>query len=108
MGDTAKLLELTSGGRSYYVDKLKKGEIVGVAVGGAEEACFDFDYNTEWGSRTGFAKVALAAGVPIIPIFTENIREAYCSMRTGEDTWRFLYEKTKLPLGPVYGGFPVK
>ena len=60
--DTAKLLELTSGGRSYYVDKLKKGEIVGVAVGGAEEACFDFDYNTEWGSRTGFANVALEAG----------------------------------------------
>jgi len=82
--DTAKLLELTSGGRSYYVDKLKKGEIVGVAVGGAEEACFDFDYNTEWGSRTGFANVALEAGVPIIPIFTENIREAYNTIRTGE------------------------
>ena len=46
--------------------------------------------------------------MPIIPIFTENIREAYCSMRTGEDTWRFLYEKTKLPLSPAYGGFPVK
>ena len=58
----AKFLKLTSNGRSYYVEKLKKGEIVGVAVGGVEEACFDFDYNTEWGSRTGFANVALEAG----------------------------------------------
>jgi len=106
--DTAKLLELTSGGRSYYVDKLKKGEIVGVAVGGAEEACFDFDYNTEWGSRTGFANVALEAGVPIIPIFTENIREAYNTIRTGETLWRFIYETTKVPVIPILGGFPVK
>ena len=63
--DMAKLLKLTSNGRSYYVEKLKKGEIVGVAVGGVEEACFDFDYNTEWGSRTGFANVALEAGKDI-------------------------------------------
>ena len=57
-----KLLKVTSNGRSYCVDQLENGETVGVAVGGAEEACFDFDYNTEWGSRTGFAHVALLAG----------------------------------------------
>ena len=63
--DISKLVKVTSNGRSYYVEKLKKGEIVGVAVGGVEEACFDFDYNTEWGSRTGFANVALEAGKDI-------------------------------------------
>jgi len=103
-----KLLKVTSNGRSYCVDQLENGETVGVAVGGAEEACFDFDYNTEWGSRTGFAHVALLAGVPIIPIFTENIREAYTTMRTGETIWRFIYETIKVPVIPLYGGLPVK
>ena len=41
-------------------------------------------------------------------MFTENIREAYCTMKTGNSIWRYLYEKTKLPLVPIYGGFPVK
>ena len=70
----AKLLKVTSNGRSYYVEKLKKGEIVGVAVGGVEEACFDFDYNTEWGSRTGFANVALEAGKEIKLNLTSSIK----------------------------------
>ena len=72
--DMAKLLKVTSNGRSYYVEKLKKGEIVGVAVGGVEEACFDFDYNTEWGSRTGFANVALEAGKEIKLNLTSSIK----------------------------------
>ena len=29
-------------------------------------------------------------------------------MKTGRNIWRYLYEKTKLPLVPVYGGFPVR
>ena len=48
------------------------------------------------------------AGVPIIPIFTENIREAYNTIRTGETLWRFIYETTKVPVIPILGGFPVK
>ena len=48
------------------------------------------------------------SGVPIIPIFTENIREAYCTMHWSKNIWRFLYEKTRLPMVPVYGGYPVR
>ena len=56
-------------------------------------ALFDWDYNTLWGDRNGFAKLALSTGIdrpnthsvigftftgaPIIPIFTENIRQAF-------------------------------
>ena len=29
-------------------------------------------------------------------------------MTTGSAVWRTLYEKTRLPLVPIYGGFPVK
>ena len=32
-------------------------------------------YPVLWQSRLGFARVALAAGRPIVPVFTENIRE---------------------------------
>ena len=42
---------------------LKAGELVGVAVGGLEEALFDWDYNTLWGDRNGFAKLALITGI---------------------------------------------
>ena len=78
---------MTTNGKGYCVDLLENGELLGVAVGGAREACFDSDYSADWGNRNGFAKVALFTGntfefltlfsisylgVPIIPIFTEN------------------------------------
>ena len=33
------------------------------------------DYEIIWGKRTGFASVALDANAPIIPVFTQNIRQ---------------------------------
>ena len=48
--------------RDHYVALLEAGQLVGVAVGGAEEALFDWDYNTLWGNRNGFAKLALSTG----------------------------------------------
>ena len=44
------------------VDLLENGEIMGVAVGGAREALFDWDYSVDWGTRTGFSKVAMLSG----------------------------------------------
>lgn len=58
--------------------------------------------------RVGFAKVGGLTQVPIIPVYTENIRLAYKTMTTGARVWRFIFEKTRLPLIPVYGGFPVQ
>ena len=63
-------------------------------------------------ARQGFATVAIAAGVPIIPVFTENIREATLClsgrMNVGRGLWEYIYETTKMPLVPMYGLFPVK
>ena len=47
-------------------------------------------------------------GAPIIPIFTENIREAFDTFSTGGELWKIIYEKTRLFAMPVYGGLPVK
>ena len=48
--------------RDHYAALLEAGQLVGVAVGGAEEALFDWDYDLLWGQRKGFAKLALGTG----------------------------------------------
>jgi len=65
-----------------------------------------------WRARDGFARVVKSAGgeIPIIPVFTQNIREAYKSFNVGVSRpfWHWLHETTRLPLVPIYGGVPVK
>ncbi|XP_033011129.1 transmembrane protein 68-like isoform X1 [Lacerta agilis] len=103
-----KVHGLTHDGREECVEILRKGYLLGVLPGGAREALFsDENYSLLWGSRKGFAHVARDAKVPIIPIFTKNLREGY---RTLGKIWPFkwLYERTRWPIVPVYGGFPVK
>nr|XP_028594365.1 transmembrane protein 68-like [Podarcis muralis] len=89
------------------VEILKKGHLLGIAPGGAREANFSNDYSLIWGNRTGFARIALEAKVPIIPIFTQNSCEAYRSLGKTRLT-KWLYEKTRRVLLPTYGGLPVK
>ncbi|XP_003224362.4 monoacylglycerol/Diacylglycerol O-acyltransferase [Anolis carolinensis] len=94
--------------KAECLEILKKGNLLGLAPGGLREGNFsDQYYNLMWGNRTGFAQLALDAKVPIIPMFTQNLREGYRS--TGK-TWlsRWLYEHTRFLVLPTYGGFPVK
>lgn len=44
----------------------------------------------------------------IVPVFTENIREAFRAVSLGRRLFLRLYALTKLPFAPIYGGFPVK
>ena len=103
--------------------------MLGIAPGGAYESLFgDKNYPVFW-QRLGFAKVALKANKPIIPVFTENIREPTLSlagrMNVGRrkitfgiislalmlsilEMWENLYKSTKMPVVPMYGLFPVK
>jgi 1-acyl-sn-glycerol-3-phosphate acyltransferase len=68
------------------------GKLVGVAPGGGFEAQLGTsDYKVMWKKRSGFAAVAFEAKVPIIPVFTENIREAFVNMQTGQSIWQFIY-----------------
>lgn len=98
-----------SGSFQVCVQYLKEGHLVAVAPGGVLEAQFgDENYRLVWGRRIGFARVAIEAKVPIIPIFTQNLREAFRSVRFGHRWLHGIYEKTRLPVVPVYGGFPVK
>ncbi|ELU04707.1 hypothetical protein CAPTEDRAFT_173647 [Capitella teleta] len=88
---------------------VKDGHLLAIAPGGVREAYFsDSYYNVLWGKRTGFAKIALEANVPIYPVFTRNCRETIRSLSIGRTWLRWIYEKTRMPLVPIYGGFPVK
>ena len=78
-----------TGTRDQCTDMLKKGHLIGVAPGGGYECQLGtHDYPVMWKKRTGFAHIALNAGVPIIPVFTENIRETFVTMETGGWLWR--------------------
>ena len=73
----------------------RSGEYLGIAPGGAYESLFgDSSYPVLWQSRVGFAKVAIKANKPIIPVFTENIRENTLTlagrMKTGKSKQIFL------------------
>ncbi|XP_060605881.1 monoacylglycerol/Diacylglycerol O-acyltransferase-like [Ruditapes philippinarum] len=90
-------------------DILKEGHVLGISPGGVREALFgDEYYRVMWGNRSGFAKVAIQTKVPIIPMFTMNIRESFRTPGWGRSSLRWLYEKCRLPIVPIYGNFPVK
>ena len=66
-----------------------QGHLIGVAPGGGYECQLGtHQYPVMWKKRKGFAQIALNAQVPIIPVFTENIREAFVTMETGGWLWR--------------------
>ncbi|XP_068956048.1 DGAT1/2-independent enzyme synthesizing storage lipids [Petaurus breviceps papuanus] len=96
------------GPREKCVEVLKSGHLLAISPGGVREALLsDETYSIIWGDRKGFAQVAIDAKVPIIPMFTQNIREGFRSLG-GTRLFRWLYEKFRYPFAPIYGGFPVK
>ncbi|XP_060133805.1 monoacylglycerol/Diacylglycerol O-acyltransferase isoform X1 [Zootoca vivipara] len=93
--------------QAEIVQIMKKGHLLGISPGGAREAMYSHDYSFMWGKRTGFARAAMEAKVPIIPIFTQNNCETYRTIgKTRLTQW--LYDKTRCMYLPIYGGFPVK
>ncbi|XP_078396626.1 DGAT1/2-independent enzyme synthesizing storage lipids isoform X4 [Cetorhinus maximus] len=75
------LLEVFSvmhGPQEECVKALKSGHLLAISPGGVREALFsDETYGIFWRGRKGFAQVAIDAQVPIIPMFTRNIREGF-------------------------------
>lgn len=104
-----EVVQATPGTVQQIADLLKNEEIVSVAPGGVREAQFSNEYyELVWNGHLGFARAACLGKAPIIPVFTQNVREAYRTMPFFRGFFRKIFEKTKLPLLPLYGGFPVK
>ncbi|XP_026479127.1 transmembrane protein 68-like isoform X1 [Ctenocephalides felis] len=88
---------------------LQEGNLLAISPGGVYEAQFgSHSYKLMWNKRVGFAKVALDAKVPIIPLFTENVREAFRTVGIFQRLFLKIYSVLRIPLAPIYGGFPVK
>ncbi|XP_055388614.1 transmembrane protein 68 [Condylostylus longicornis] len=88
---------------------LKEGNLLAISPGGVYEAQFgDHYYELLWQNRLGFAKVAIDAKADIIPFFTENLREGFRQVGILRNFFMKLYAKTRIPVVPIYGGFPVK
>lgn len=103
------VIKATPGSVQQIANLLKAEEIVSVAPGGIREAQFSSEYyDLIWNGHLGFAKAACLGEAPIIPVFTQNVREAFRTAPLMRGFFRKVYEKTKLPLLPIYGGFPVK
>merc|ERR1711937_268459 len=99
----------TTGPRENLAELLKKGNVVIISPGGVREALFSKDYEIIWEKRDGFAKCAIEAGVPILPMFTSNVRQVFdFPERLKGATLRALYEYTRLPFSLLFGFFPVK
>ncbi|XP_025049013.1 transmembrane protein 68-like isoform X2 [Alligator sinensis] len=96
------------GPQERCVKVLKNGNLVAISPGGVREALFsDETYVLMWGNRRGFAQVAIDAEAPIIPMFTQNVREGIRTLGRIK-LFRRMYEYFRLPVVPLYGGFPVK
>lgn len=100
---------VTSGSVQQCSEILRSNNLMAIAPGGLYEAQLgDEFYKIMWRKRVGFAKCAIEAKVPIIPIFTRNIRESFRTVSFLKSFWRKLYLYFRLPLTPIFGGFPVK
>ena len=84
---------------------LAAGHTVLVSPGGVREAIAGrkHHYRVCWGPRLGFARLALRTGVPLIPVFGENVEELYRSPGVHRRPFQQLYELTRLPIVPVTG-----
>ncbi|XP_070798386.1 DGAT1/2-independent enzyme synthesizing storage lipids-like [Pituophis catenifer annectens] len=94
--------------RERCINVLKQGHLLGVAPGGKREQNYgNHQYKVIWRKRKGFAQIAIDAKVPIIPLFTQNIREGYMTY-VNTRAMRWFYERNRWLPFPMCGMFPVK
>ncbi len=94
------------GTRENALRLLGAGELVLAYPGGVREIMGSrFGREAlEWGGRTGFAAVAVAAGVPVIPVAGIGVNSGHIFVSNGRVLGRLLFQKI-LRLGPAYEAY---
>lgn len=86
---------------------LRRGSWVGVYPGGIDDSWKTIDerYVLKWGARAGFARVAMRAGAPILPVAGLGIDEMYSVV--GRERWlgRAVMGSPRYDLPLVFGAF---
>jgi len=90
------------------VELLRAGELVGVYPGGIDDSwklTTTDKYRLQWGSRSGFARVAMRARVPIVPIAALGIDEMYDVVAREKIVGRTILGSPRYDLPIVLGAF---
>lgn len=99
------------GERDTAVRLLRDGEVCGVYPGGIDDSwkLASERYRLQWGERRGFARVAIAAGVPIVPVVGLGIDEMYDVVARERWVGRRLlgHARYDLPLALGWKGTPI-
>ncbi|XP_037937980.1 transmembrane protein 68 [Teleopsis dalmanni] len=105
----AEAFHISAGTVQSCINILKEGNLLAISPGGVLEAQFgDHFYELLWRNRLGFAKVAHESKAMIIPCFTQNIREGFRQLTIFRRLFLKIYNWIRVPVYPIYGGFPVK
>ncbi len=90
------------------IELLREGELVGVDPGGIEDSwklTRTQRYRLQWGNRAGFARVAMRAGVPIVPVAALGIDEMYDVVARERIVGRTLLGSSRYDLPIVVGAY---
>lgn len=97
---------------------VERGEHILVAPGGTMEGSRSGDlYRVHWGKRTGYLKLALRYGLPVVPVAAAGVDEIYRTLNDGMAWGKRLHMPARLPfwlglgplgLWPFSPPFPVK
>lgn len=98
---------------------IAEGVSVIVTPGGTREGCRPSTdrYRVEWGRRTGYLRLALELGVPLLPTAAAGVDDTYLALNDGEAWGKRLGVPGKLPvwlgvgplgLWPLSPPFPVR
>jgi 1-acyl-sn-glycerol-3-phosphate acyltransferase len=94
------------GTRKNAARLLSEGELVLAYPGGVREIMgsrFGREH-IDWSGRTGFARVAIAAGAPVIPVVGVGVNDGFVFLTSGRRLGRLLFQKI-LRLGPAYSEY---
>jgi len=97
------------GSRELAVERLREGDLLGIAPGGMREALRGPDqrYTYDWSRRKGFAWVAMKAGVPVIPVVCPNADNIYRVIDNPITPTVYEHLKVPVPLAMGRWGTPL-
>lgn len=101
----ARFVDAVPGERGRAVEILRRGELVVVYPGGIHDS---FKLSSQraklqWGRRAGFARVAMAAGVPIVPLAAHGVDDMFTVVAREPWVGRALLGDRRYDLPIAYG-----
>lgn len=112
-------LGFVTGDDGSLAEAVARGEHILVQPGGTREGCRSFRhrYQTDWGERTGYLRMAIKYRLPIVPVAGNGVDDAYVGLNDGHALGKRLGAPAQLPvwlgvgatgLWPFSLPFPVK